>query len=42
LAGLARGSVLASTAPDDVQKSLLTEIDDWLGVNQPVAAPAAS
>jgi len=35
LADLARGSVLASTAPDEVQKALLTEIDDWLGVPEP-------
>lgn len=30
LADLARGSVLASTAPDTVQKGLLAEIDAWL------------
>jgi adenosine deaminase len=40
LADLARGSVLASTAPADVQKSLLAEIDDWLGVTSPSAVPA--
>ncbi|MGH3331588.1 MAG: adenosine deaminase [Nocardioidaceae bacterium] len=38
LADLARGSVLASTAPPDIQKSLLTEIDDWLGVTAPALA----
>ncbi len=30
LADLARGSILAATAPPDVQKSLLADIDDWL------------
>ena len=40
LAGLARGSVLASTAPDDVHKSLLAEIDTWLGVAEPASASA--
>jgi adenosine deaminase len=40
LADLARGSVLASTAPPEVQKSLLTEIDDWLGVSTPATVPA--
>ncbi len=40
LADLARGSVLASTAPDDVQKSLLAEIDDWLGVTTAATVPA--
>jgi adenosine deaminase len=38
LADLARGSVLASTAPPDVQKTLLTEIDEWLGA--PATIPA--
>jgi adenosine deaminase len=42
LADLARGSVLASTAPAEVQKGLLTEIDEWLGVNEPAPVPAAS
>jgi adenosine deaminase len=40
LADLARGSVLASTAPADVQKSLLADIDSWLGV--PETATAAT
>lgn len=40
LAGLARGSVLASTAPDDVHKSLLAEIDTWLGVAEPASVSA--
>ncbi len=40
LADLARGSVLASTAPDDVQKSWLAEIDDWLGVTTAATVPA--
>lgn len=34
LADLARGSVLASTAPPEVQKGLLGDIDDWLGAPQ--------
>jgi adenosine deaminase len=38
LADLARGSVLASTAPPEVQQSLLAEIDQWLGA--PAAVPA--
>jgi len=37
LADLARGSVLASTAPPEVQTSLLSEIDQWLGA--PAAVP---
>jgi len=37
LADLARGSVLASTAPPEVRKTLLTEIDEWLGA--PAAVP---
>jgi adenosine deaminase len=41
LAGLARGSVLASTAPDDVQQGLLAQIDAWLGVTQPAEASAS-
>jgi adenosine deaminase len=41
LAGLARGSVLASTAPADVQQVLLAEIDTWLGVAQPAEASAS-
>jgi adenosine deaminase len=40
LADLARGSVLASTAPAEVQKLLLTDIDTWLGVTQPAHSPA--
>jgi adenosine deaminase len=42
LAGLARGSVLASTAPADVQQGLLAEIDTWLGVVQPAKASASA
>jgi 16S rRNA U1498 N3-methylase RsmE len=38
LADLARSSVLASTAPPETQKSLLTEIDQWLGT--PATVPA--
>lgn len=30
IAGLARGSVLGSRAPDDVRQALLTDIDNWL------------
>jgi len=30
LAGLARGSVLGSRAPDDIRSAALREIDDWL------------
>jgi adenosine deaminase len=41
LASLARSSVLASTAPDDVQRGLLAEIDTWLGVVQPAKASAS-
>src|SRR6266511_734397 len=40
LANLARSSVLASTAPPEVQKSLLTEINNWLGVSTPAPVPA--
>jgi adenosine deaminase len=39
LADLARGSVLASAAPDPVRKELLAEIDSWLGVAEPAAVP---
>jgi adenosine deaminase len=42
LAGLARGSVLASTAPPDVAKTLLGEIDAWLGADQPASLHTAS
>src|SRR4051812_18778151 len=38
LADLARGSVLAATAPPEVKKSLLAEIDQWLGT--PAMVPA--
>jgi adenosine deaminase len=41
LANLARGSVLASTAPDDVRQGLLAEIDTWLDVVQPAKASAS-
>ena len=37
---VARGSVLASTAPPEVQKSLLAEIDTWLGVPETAPTPA--
>ena len=40
LADLARGSVLASTAPPEVQKSLLAEINSWLGAPTPAPVPA--
>ncbi|MBB6564707.1 adenosine deaminase [Kribbella sandramycini] len=35
LAALARSSILASTAPPDVQKSLLADIDTWLETTTP-------
>jgi adenosine deaminase len=41
LANLARSSIQASTAPPEVQKALLTEIDEWLGVTTPAVVPAS-
>ncbi|HEY3001163.1 MAG TPA: adenosine deaminase [Kribbellaceae bacterium] len=42
LANLARSSVLASTAPDDVRAGILAEIEGWLGHPGDVAHQAAA
>ncbi len=36
LADLARSSILASTAPDDIRAVILAEIEGWLGASQPL------
>lgn len=38
LADLARASVNASTAPDDIRAGILAEIDGWLGASTPALA----